>query len=69
MPDGLYVAIFPNKELGVTSFVANNSRPEGGYNVLLRDDDAGEFVPVVRVGFQCLRTAIAYAQLIAVVPY
>lgn len=54
------LASYTNAETGMTSFVVANSK--SGYNVTLRDDDSGEFVPLAIVGIASLEVANAKAQ-------
>lgn len=44
----LYTAT--NNETGMSAFVSTNMRKEGGFNVTLRDDDSGEYVPLAIIG-------------------
>lgn len=56
------LASYTNAELGMTSFVFANTTKTGGFNVTLRDDDSGEFVPLAICGIQSLDAAKAKAQ-------
>ena len=53
------LASFTNTEHGVTAFVFAATR--GGFNVTVRDDDAGEFLPDA-ICFSDLGRAIAKAR-------
>lgn len=54
------IAQFTNSETGMTSFVFANSK--AGFNVTLRDDDSGEFVPASICGISTIEAATAKAQ-------
>jgi hypothetical protein len=50
---------FTNADTGMTSFVFAGVN---GYNVTLRDDDSGEYVPVAIVNIKDEASAVAKAQ-------
>lgn len=50
---------FTNSDAGLTAFVSEHN--SGGFGVSLRDDEAGEFVGIVRI-FPTIETATAYAK-------
>jgi hypothetical protein len=50
--------IFRNQELGISAWV---TKTQQGYAVTLRDDDAGENLPIVRIHPE-LENAIKYAK-------
>lgn len=50
-----------NKEFAITAFVSSNMRKEGGFNVTLRDDGSGEFVPFAILGISHFEDAQAQA--------
>lgn len=56
-----YLAEFSNKDDGVSALVCKGNL---GYNVLLRDDDSGEFVGTVMI-YNTLEVAKAEAEKIA----
>lgn len=56
-----YLAEFSNKDDGVSTLVCKGNL---GYNVLLRDDDSGEFVGTVMI-YNTLEVAKAEAEKIA----
>lgn len=55
---------FHNPETGMSSRVVRGEKP-GVFNVTLRDDDSGEYVPIVVKGFESEGAAIARAKHVA----
>lgn len=54
------LAQFTNTETGMTALVYANTK--AGFNVVVRDDDAGEMLPFAILGFKSLEAATAKAR-------
>lgn len=56
----LSIASFTNHDTKMTAFVHHGQ--DGKFNVTLRDDESGEYVPIARTGFQTVDGASAFAK-------
>ncbi len=59
------LATYTNTEDGMESYVHTCTAKTGGFNVVLKDLDSGEYVPFGRIGIQSLQAAMDYAKKIA----
>lgn len=59
--DTLVMDVFHNPLSNMTAMIVPNLDNRGGYNVTLRDNDSGQYLPA-RTGFKTLYLAQQYAE-------